>query len=61
MSKEIKITKKEYEDILHDNTRKLTVKKSKVGLKFKETVFDGVTAVAERVITSNGVEYFKYD
>ena len=49
MSKEIKITKKEYEDILYDNTRKLTVKKSNVGLKFKETVFDGVTAVAERV------------
>lgn len=59
--KAIKITKKEYENILYDNTRKLTVKKTKVGMKFKESVFSGTDVVAERIVTADGVEYFKYE
>ena len=58
--KQIKITKQEYLDILNDNTKKLTVKKVKQGLKFKEVIFSGVDVVAERVVTTDGVEYFKY-
>jgi len=44
--KQIKITKQEYLDILN--------------LKFKEVIFSGVDVVAERVVTADGVEYFKY-
>ncbi len=58
--KQIKITKQEYLDILNDNSRKLAVKKVKQGLKFKEVIFSGVDVVAERVVTADGVEYFKY-
>lgn len=58
--KQIKITKQEYLDILNDNSKKLVVKKVKQGLKFKEVIFSGVDVVAERVVTTDGVEYFKY-
>lgn len=58
--KQIKITKQEYLDILNDNSKKLVVKKVKQGLKFKEVIFSGVDVVAERVVTVDGVEYFKY-
>ena len=40
--------------------KKLVVKKVKQGLKFKEVIFSGVDVVAERVVTADGVEYFKY-
>lgn len=60
MTKATKITKKEYENILNDNTKKLTVKRIKKGLEVKECVFEGTNVIAERIITSNGVEYFKY-
>lgn len=55
----MKATNKEtYLNVLFDNSRALKVVKSKVGLRFKETVFEGLEVVAERIITPKGVKYF---
>lgn len=56
----ITIDKSRYEDIIFDNTRKLTAKKSRQGTKFREVIFSGVDVVAERVITPKGVTYYEY-